>query len=303
MKTEIKGMRNRRKRSENIAGYLFLLPSLIGFFGFILFPIVASLLLSFTKWSYALGISGVQWRGLSNFISLTHDYQFIAAVKNTLWYTLYTVPVAIVLGFIVSVLIHDFAYGKTLLKIVIFLPYVSSLVAVSIVWKMILNPTQGPINQFLLSIGVKNVPGWLGSSKWALIAIALVTVWVQIGYNVILYMAAFTNIDNGLYDAAKIDGCNAFQRVRYITLPGVRSTTFFLTITALINSFKVFDQVSVMTQGGPGDSTLVLAYYIYQKAFTYYDMGYACAVALVMFLMVLAITAVQWKFGGKLEEE
>ncbi len=292
-----------RKKSETLSGYLFLLPSLIGFFGFVLLPMLASLVISFTKGSFNMGLAGLEWRGFANYIALTKDYKFITAMVNTLKYTLYTVPVALILGFIIAVIIHDYTYGKTFLKVAIFVPYIASLVAVSVVWKVILNPSQGPVNQLLSALGVTNLPGWFGSSKWALIGVASETVWIQIGYNVVLFMAGFTNIDKTLYDAASIDGCNALQRIRYITIPGVASTTFFLTIMGMINSFKVFDQVSVLTQGGPGDSTLVLAYYIYQKAFTFYDMGYASAMAWIMFIIILIITLIQWKFGNSGEAD
>ncbi len=287
-----------RKGADNLAGYLFLLPSLAGFLGFIFLPMVFSLCLSFTKWSFISGLSGMEWKGLGNFAALFQDIKFVASLKNTFLYTIYTVPVALVLGFAVAVIIHDFTYGKTILKISIFLPYISSLVAISVVWKVILHPASGPVNQLLYRLGVENLPGWFGSSKWALPGIAIETIWIQIGYNVVLYMAGFTGINRELYDAASIDGCNAWQRIRYITIPGVAPTTFFLTIMALISSFKVFDQVSVITQGGPGDSTMVLAYYIYQKAFTYYDMGYASAMAWVLFAIILVITLIQWKFGN-----
>lgn len=288
-----------RKGAENLAGYLFLLPSLAGFLGFIFLPMVFSLFLSFTKWSFISGFSGMEWKGLANFAALFKDIKFIASLKNTFLYTLYTVPVALILGFSVAVIIHDFVYGKTFLKISIFLPYISSLVAISVVWKVILHPSSGPVNQLLYHLGVQNLPGWFGSSKWALPGIAIETIWIQIGYNVVLYMAGFTGINKDLYDAAAIDGCSAWQRIRYITIPGVAPTTFFLTIMAMISSFKVFDQVSVITQGGPGDSTMVLAYYIYQKAFTYYDMGYASAMSWILFAIILVITLIQWKFGNQ----
>ena len=300
-------MRNKNRLSNirmknNLAGYLFLTPSLLGFLGFILLPMIASLLLSFTEWSFISGFSGIKWKGFDNFIFLLKDVKFVNAMKNTALYTLYTVPVAIILGFITAVLIHDFAYGKTFLKIAYFLPYISSLVAISVVWKVILNPASGPVNQILYALGVKNLPGWFGSSKWALLGIAIETIWIQIGYNVVLFMAGFTGINSDLYDAASIDGCGSLRKVFYVTIPGVAPTTFFLVIMALINSFKVFDQVSVITQGGPGDSTIVMAFYIYQKAFLYYDMGYASAMAWIMFVIIMIITLIQWKFGNDGEE-
>ena len=289
----------RRKRNENLSGFFFLVPSLTGFVGFILFPMIFSMFLSFTKWSFISGFKDINVVGLQNFMLLFKDYKFLSALKNTASYVALTVPVSIILGFIIAVIIHDFVYGKAAMKIAIFLPYISSLVAISIVWKVILHPTMGPVNQMLMSLGVANPPKWFGDTHWALVGIAIETIWIQFGYNVILFMAGFTGINSELYEAAKIDGCGSLRKVFYVTIPSVAPTTFFLTIMALINSFKVFDQVSVITQGGPGDSTVVMAYYIYQEAFQYYDMGYASALSWVMFAIIMAITLVQWKFGDK----
>lgn len=288
-----------RLRKENLAGFLFLTPSLIGFIGFILFPMVFSLFLSFTKWSFISGFKDIHIIGFQNFTMLFKDYKFIAALKNTVYYIILTVPISIIFGFLIAVLIHDFVYGKTAMKIAIFLPYISSLVAISIVWKVILHPTMGPVNQILMALGVADPPKWFGDTHWALIGIAIETIWLQLGYNVILFMAGFTGINTDLYEAAKIDGCGSLRKVFYVTIPSVAPTTFFLTIMALINSFKVFDQVSVITQGGPGDSTIVMAYYIYQEAFQFYDMGYASALSWIMFAIIMAITLIQWKFGDK----
>ena len=290
---------SNRLRKENLSGFLFLAPSLAGFIGFILFPMVFSLFLSFTKWSFISGFKDIQIIGLQNFALLFNDYKFIAALKNTIFYIVLTVPISIIFGFIIAVIIRDFVFAKSAMKIAIFLPYISSLVAISIVWKVILHPTMGPVNQILMALGVADPPKWFGDSNWALIGIALETIWLQLGYNVILFLAGFTGINTDLYEAAKIDGCGSLRKVFYVTIPGSAPTTFFLTIMALINSFKVFDQVSVITQGGPGDSTIVMAYYIYQEAFQYYDMGYASALSWVMFVIIMAITLIQWKFGDK----
>lgn len=286
-------------KGESLKGYAFLFPSFLGFVVFILFPMVFSFILSFTDWSFISGFDKIKLVGIKNFKLLLNDYQFVAAVKNTLFYTVATVPVTIVLGFLVAVLINRYVFGKNILKIAVFLPYISSLVAVSIIWKVLLHPSFGPVNEILMAIGITNPPKWFGDPKWALSAIAIETIWLQLGYNVIIFLAGLTAINEELYDAASIDGAGALRRILHITIPGVSATTFFLSIMGVINSFKVFDQISVITQGGPGNSTMVLAYYIYLNAFQYYNMGYASAIAWVLFVFIFGVTIIQWTFGNK----
>jgi multiple sugar transport system permease protein len=287
----------QRQRIENIAGFGFLLPSLIGFAGFILLPMIFSLFLSFNEWSMISGFKGIKFVGLENFKMMPTDVKFKIAMLNTFRYTILTVPVSIILGFIIAVLIRDYVFGKNLMKIAVFLPYISSIVAITVVWKVLLNPTRGPVNMFLMALGIDNPPGWFASTRWAIVGVALETIWLTIGYNVILYMAGFTGINSDLYDAASIDGCGGFRRVLHITIPGAAPTTFFLTIMALINSFKVFDQVSIIQAGSPSaDASLVIAYQIYLQAFQYYKMGYASAMSWVLFVIIMIITLVQWKF-------
>ncbi len=286
-------------RNENLAGYLFVLPSFTGFLVFVLFPMVFSFFLSFSKWSLISGLDQIKLVGLKNFVMLMQDYQFIAAVQNTLFYTVATVPATVVLGFLLAVLLNKYVYARDALKIAVFMPYISSLVAVSVVWRVILYPSFGPVNEFLRSIGISDPPKWFGDPKWALPAIAIESIWIQLGYNVVVFLAGLTAINQDLYDAAAIDGAGAVRRLIHVTIPGIEATTFFLSIMGVIGSFKVFDQISVITQGGPGTSTLVLAYYIYQNAFQFYNMGYASAIAWMLFVAIFAITAVQWRFGNR----
>jgi len=285
----------RRQIRDNIAGYCFLLPSLLGFIFFVFIPLFFSLFLSFSEWSMISGLKGIKMIGLENLKMIPLDPKFEIALRNTLKYTILAVPASIILGFIVAVLIHDYVFGKSLLKILVFLPYISSLVAITVVWMVLLNPTRGPVNMFLRGIGITNPPGWFASSQWAIVGVAFETIWLTIGYNVVLYMAGFTSINTDLYDAASIDGCGEFRRVIHITLPGVAPTTFFLSVMAIINAFKVFDQISVLYRST--DALLVIAYQIYQLAFIYFRMGYASATAWVLFLLVMIITVFQWKFN------
>lgn len=288
----------QRQNKENFSGFAFLFPSLIGFFCFIFLPMLFSLFLSFHEWNMISGFKGIKFIGFENFSFMPEDVKLKIAMSNTLKYTVLTVPVSIILGFILAVLIHDYAYGKNTLRAIIFLPYISSLVAITVVWKVILHPTMGPVNMFLKALGVDNLPGWFASTKWAIVGLAFQSIWLTIGYNIVLYMAAFTGINGELYEAASIDGCGGVRRVIFVTLPGVSSTTFFLTIMGFINSFKVFDQVSIIIAGGgspSADASLVIAYQIYLQAFQYYRMGYASAMSWVLFFIILLITLIQWK--------
>ena len=189
------------------------------------------------------------------------------------------------------------------MRIMIFIPYIASVVAVCTVWQVMLQPSYGPVNEFLHTIGIENPPKWLVDQKWALVAIMIINIWTQIGYYVAVYMSGLKNIPIDLYEAAQIDGASSIQQFRYITVPQVSPTTFFLAIMGIIGSFKVFDLISVLTGGGPGNSTSVMAYYIYKTAFNDFKMGYACALAWALFLLIFAVTLVQWKFQDRFANE
>ncbi|HUZ17483.1 MAG TPA: sugar ABC transporter permease, partial [Spirochaetia bacterium] len=212
---------DRLLRGENIAGFFFLLPGLLGFLTFVLFPLVFSFLLGFTQWSFISGFDEIKFLGLSNFWLLFKDFEFQQALQNTVLYTIGTVPVTIVLGFLIAVVLHRYVYAKNALKIAIFMPYISSLVAISVVWKILLFPSYGPVNEFLSWIGIAHPPGWFGDAKWALPALAIQTIWLQLGYNVIVYMAGLATVNLDLYDAASIDGAGAVRQLIHVTLPGV----------------------------------------------------------------------------------
>src|SRR6185312_1424566 len=177
-------------------------------------------------------------------------------------------------------------------------PYVASLVAVAVVWNMMFNPEMGPVNMLLYTLGLdpKNMPGWAADRHWAMITVVLFGVWKSMGYYMVIYLAGLQGINSDLYEAASIDGANGIQKFRYITIPQLGPTTFFVTVMLTIQSFKVFDQIYLLTQGGPGTSTLVLVYHVYNEAFLSWDLGYSSMVALVLFLIVLAVTLIQFRF-------
>ena len=294
-----KGGKNNKSFQETIIGYIFILPGFLGFILFVLFPVVFSLILSFTEWNFIGGFDSIQFVGLKNYLKLSKDEWFTSSFVNTIIFTLGTIPVTTFLGLIVASLLNDLAYFKNFLRITLFIPYISSVIAVSVVWMVILHPSYGPVNEFLRMIGVSDPPKWLADLDWALPSIMLIYIWKQIGYYVVVYMAGLKGISESLYEAAKIDGAGYWQRFRYITIPMASPTTFFLATMGIINSFKVFDYISVLTEGGPGTSTTVLAYYIYKSAFGYYKMGYASSISWVLFILIFAVTMYQWRAQNK----
>lgn len=289
-------MRVKRKQAfiENISGYLFILPSFLGFIVFFLFPVLFSLFLSLSRWNLAAGFSDLKVVGMENFKTILSDIWFTDSMKNSLIFTAATVLIGVGLSLVLAVILNRMVYFKNPLRVMFFLPYISSAVAVAIVWSIVLQPTYGPVNQFLRSLGIQNTPNWLADVHWALPALIGMYIWQNLGYNIVVYMAGLTAVPADLYEAAVIDGAGGLAKFFKITIPMVSPTTFFLVIMGIINSFKVFDQVQVLTQGGPGTSTTVLALYIYREAFQFYDMGLASAAAWAMFVIIFAVTIIQW---------
>jgi multiple sugar transport system permease protein len=283
------------KNRDNIAGYLFVLPALIGFFVFIIIPFISSFVLSFTEWNFISGLSGIKFVGLKNFMELFKDVWFTTSFSNTFVFAITVVPISLVLGLIVAVLIQKYVFGSGMIKVMIFMPYISSVVAIAVVWMVMLQPSYGPINELLKSLGMINPPKWLADLNWALPTLIFISIWQGLGYYVIIYIGGLNSIPQDLYESADIDGANFWHKLFYISIPLVSPTTFFLAITGIISSFKVFDLISVLTQGGPGSSTTVLAYYIYKTAFQYHKMGYASAMSWVIFVVIFIITIIQWK--------
>lgn len=284
-----------RTYTEAVAGWLFILPAILGFGVLTVVPIVLSLIISFMDWNFLDGLGGMKFVGLDNFIRLWSDKWFIDSLKNNLLFAAVTVPATIVLSLLTALALNRGVFLKSPIRLMIFMPYISSIVAVSIVWATLYNPTMGPINSFLYSLGIENPPGWLSSTTWALPAIMIMTVWANIGYNMIIYLAGLQGIPRDLYEAGTIDGAGPVTSFFHITVPMLSPTTFFVLITSIIQSFQVFIAVFIMTKGGPGSSTTVLTYYAYRTGFDFYQMGYSSAMAWVLFLIIFAVTFLQWK--------
>jgi multiple sugar transport system permease protein len=282
----------RSKLKQQLIAYSFILPNFLGFAIFTLVPMGFSLVLAFMHWD---GASAITWAGLDNFARLFRDETFRIALFNTFYYVAFTVPLTMAASLGLALLLNQPLRGRNAFRTVFFFPYVASLVAVAVVWNMIFHPAMGPINQLLIWMGVENPPRWTASVDWAMPTVIMASIWKGMGYYMVLYLAALQGIPPYLYEAAEIDGANSWQRFRYITLPMLTPTTFFVSIMLTIASFKVFDLILVMTGGGPGRATNVLVIHTYNMAFREFRYGYSSAIAMVLFAIVLVITIVQFR--------
>lgn len=291
-------MKISKQLRTDVTGYLFIAPNIIVFLLFTIIPIIFSLVISFSDWDYTQGFSNINFNLGMNYINMWKDEWFVKSLINTVVYAVSLVPITVFLALIISVLVDKYVIGKTPVKLALFMPYISNIVAISIVWVVMYSP-YGPITQFIKSMGIKNPPQWLGDPNWALTGIIIMSIWAGIGYAVMIYTSAIQSLPEELYEAAQLDGANGLQQFFKITVPLLSPTTFFLVTTTLIGSFQVFGQIYIMTKGGPGTSTHVLVYYIYTSAFTFFKMGYAASMSWILFIILFLVTIVQWKFQDK----
>ncbi|MGG6313650.1 carbohydrate ABC transporter permease [Paenibacillus macerans] len=292
-------MISQRLRSfkSYVPGTLFILPAFVLFAVFIFIPLVYGLGMSFTDYGgFNLKANFV---GTDNYAKLFQDDYFLISLKNNIIYTLVFVPLTVLLALLSAVALNGIRHLRKYLRMAFYFPQITSMVSIAIVWGLLFNPMSGPINTVLKGIGIANPPEWLMSSHWALLAIILVAVWKSFGYYMIILLAGIQGIPEHLYESAKLDGANKFQQFLYITLPSLSPTLFMVLVLTIINSFQVFDLVSVMTDGGPGRSTNVLVFRIYQEAFINYRMGYAAAMSAVLFLVIMVISLIQFRMEKK----
>lgn len=281
------------RRREAIAGYLFILPNAGGFLIFTIIPVVVAFLLTFTKWNL---VDSPSFAGVSNYDQAIHDPLFWQTARNTLYYTVGAVPIAIVIAFFIALLLNRAIRGITIIRTMVFLPYVTLTAAIAIVWTWIYSSDGGLFNYVLSLVGI-NGPDWLGSTTWSMPAVIIMSDWQGIGYPTLIFLAALQAIPQEYYDAAKADGANWWQRTRYLVIPMVSPATFFVLITSFIGAMQSFDQFYIMTKGGPAYSTTTIVYYIYQNAFGWLSMGYAATLAFLLFLIIFVITLVQWRLS------
>lgn len=294
----LSGGNRKQARRNTLIGWTFILPNFLGFLAFTLIPVLAAFALAFMEWT---SFSAPKWVGLQNFERMLGSDSFWIALRNTVIYAVGHVPLTLVLALGLAMLLNRKLKGIGFFRVAIFFPYITSLVAVAVVWNMLFSPTDGPINQFLQFVGVANPPGWTSSSDWAMPAVIITSVWRDMGYYMILYLAGLQAIPTELYEAAEVDGASPWQRFWNVTVPSLRPTTFFVVVMLTVSSFKVFDLIVVMTNGGPGRATTVLSQLIYQEGIGEGKFGYSSAVSLVLFLIVLTVTVLQFKIQQRRE--
>ena len=271
--------------------FFFLLPSLAGLLIFLIIPMLASLVLTFYEWDPLLP-THFTFLGFDNYMTLAKDRDFWAALLHTLSFIVGYIPLVMVTGLGVAVLMNQKLTGRTFFRGAFFMPVISAWVAVALMWTWIFNPKFGIINYLLGLIGIIG-PAWLYDPHWAMPAIILTSVWKDTGFIMVLFLSSLQSIPQEYYEAAALDGANGWAKFRYITLPLLSPAVFFTLIISLINSFQVFDQVWIMTQGGPAGSTSVLVEQIVNNSFRYGRMGYAATLSWVLFLIVFAVTIFQ----------
>jgi len=280
-------------RQEERWAYLMLLPSILGLVFFTAGPVVESLAISFTRYNV---VRPPQWIGPANYIQLfTKDRVFVKAFKNTCLYVFGTTPSSITLSLLLALALNQKIRGIPFFRSIFFLPTISSGVAVALLWTWLYNPDFGIFNWILGLLGVSREmrPAWLASTTWALPALMIMAVWQGLGYNMTIFLAGLQGIDPSYYEAAEIDGAGWWARFRYITLPLISPTTFFLLVMAGIGGFQVFVPAFVMTAGGPRYATTTVALHLFYTAFQYMRMGEASAMAYVMFAVVFTLTFLQ----------
>jgi len=284
-------------RSKYLALAVLLLPSLAGMLVFLMAPVLSSLVLSFSQWDL---IGELTWVGIDNYVTALSDPAVLGALRNTLTFILGYLPSVVLIALGLALLLNRRIRGRVVFRAIYFVPVVTSWVAVSLIWKWLLNPQYGLVNFALGAFGIKG-PGWLFDPAWAMTGVILTSVWKDIGFVTVIYLAGLQDIPEPLYEAAALDGATPWQRFWSITFPMLAPTTFFVTTISLISSFQVFDQVWIMTQGGPAGATSVMVELIYKNAFSYYKMGYASAISWVLFALIFAVTIAQNLLQKKLD--
>lgn len=286
----------RRRKSKlrlrnTLIGWSFILPNFLGFATLTLIPVIILFYMSMTNWNV---FGQANWVGFANFERLLGDNSFRIAVGNTLFYSVLHIPLTMGIALGLALLLNNKIRGVAFFRTAAFFPYITSIVAIAVVWNLLFSPEYGPINEILRFIGIQNPPGWLTSTDWAMIAVVIVSTWRDMGYYMILFLAGLQTVPRELYEAARMDGTNAWQRFVNVTLPCLRPTTFFVTVMLTIGSFKIFDLILVMTDGGPGQATLVMSQFIYRKGFEESQFGYASAAAVALFFMCIIVTIIQF---------
>ena len=286
----------KKEKRENVIGYVFIAPQLVGFVLFVAFPLVFSLVLCFSEWNM---IDMPELVGFANFSAVFHDRIFWKSIGNTFIYIAIVVPLTLLSSLTLAILTNRKLPFMKFYRAAFFLPMVTSTVAIAMVWMFIYQADGGILNSVLAVFGVKNLPNWLQDTVLARFAVSVVSIWLKVGYYYIIFDAGLKNIPTELYEAADIDGASPWRKVRRITVPMLSSVTFFVTVMLFIDIFNMFNEVFIMTAGGPDYSTYTLSMYIYFYAFKEFDMGRAAVASWVLFALVGIVTVVQFKLKKK----
>ena len=315
--SEVRKVRYRMgklERKNTLVAYSFLAPNFIGFAVFTLVPVICAIALSLFEWNGG-DISKLKFVGLDNYATIFATKKVAEkglayffnradlgiALKNTVYYTVVTVPLTIICALALALLLNKIR-GAVFFRTVFFFPYVSSMVAICVCWSFMLMK-DGPVNQIIMALGINFNKGWTADSTMAIWSIILVSVWRNMGYYMVLYLAALQGIPRELMEAATVDGANKWQQFWHVTLPQLKPTTFFVSVMMVISCFKIYDVVAIMTEGGPGRATKMLVTYIYDEAFVKNRYGQASAISMVLLVIVLAITIIQFSSEKKFSND
>lgn len=282
------------KRKITVLG--FILPALIPLCVFWIYPICKAIWISFTDWDFMS--TSIHFKGLENYMAVLKDPRFYEALRNTVIFTAGTLIPTICLGLLLALALSRKFHGSEILKFILFSPWITPTVAISIVWTWIYQPDGGLANQIL---ALFHLPGlkWISSSDTAMLSVIIVTVWKSLGYAMIFYLSALEKVPKDLYEASAIDGAHSIRQFFDITIPSISPTTFFLTVITMINSLQAYDQIQILTQGGPSGSTRTLLYMYYQLGFQEFSMGKASAVAAIMMIITVILSLVQFRYSKK----
>jgi multiple sugar transport system permease protein len=272
----------------------FISPWLVGFLGFFVYPLVISFYYSFTDYNL---LQPPQWIGLQNYAELLEDELYRNALGNTVYFVAFSVPLGVIVSFVVAFLLNQQMRLRVLLRMIFYLPVVVPISATAILWMWIFNANWGLANNLLALVGIQG-PSWLGSPAWSKFSLILMQLWL-VGGSVLIYLAALQDVPQSLYDAAMVDGANAWHRLRHVTIPLVTPATLFSVLTGLIGAFQSFANAWIMTQGGPLRSTEFYVFYLYNNGFRFFKMGYASAMAWILFLLVVVVTILLFRTSAR----
>lgn len=278
--------------NKTFMGLIFILPALLGVFIFIIIPVFFSFGLSFVKWDL---LSKPEFVGFKNYMEIFSDPVFGKILLNTIVFAISTSILGVLIPLALACILNSKIRGSEFFKTAYFLPFITPMIVIAVIWQWIFDPNIGILNHVL-----KLHINWLYDANFAMPAIIIVSVWKLIGYNMIIFLSGLSSLNQSLFEAAKIDGAKAFETFKFITVPLLSPTIFFVVIITCINSFQIFDLIYLMTQGGPLDSTNVLVYAIYKNAFEYFKIGQASAIAYVLFVIILILSLIQWNLRKKL---